>query len=896
MSTRRESRSNRIFRRLLRVFPFEFRRDYGEEMELVFREQCDEAAREGRRAGWLALWWETLAGILRTAPREHGEMLRQDLGYAVRAMRSNLGFTAVAVLSLALGIGANSAIFSLIHGVLLRPLPYPEPDRLVRIWPVRAQLGSSPATSLHDFEDWRAQSTVFESMAVYAPRYGNLTRDALPRRISYSLASADFFTVVGLGPARGRTFTAGEDQPGNDSVAVVSHRFWQRELGGRGDVLGTTVTLDGRPLEVVGVMPPGFDFPPGRGTELWKPLGMRAEDSGDRGGRWIPALARLRSGVSRTAAQAEMTAIARRLAEAYPATNTGWGAALRPLHEEVVGDTRPALLILWAAVGLVLLIVCANLANLLLARGTARRQEIALRAVLGAGRWRLVRQLLSESLLLALAGGVAGLGLARLLLALLPALAGERVPLLDRVGLDPAVLVFTLALALVTGILFGLLPAIRCSRSDLATALKEGDARGLVPRAHGRVRAALVVAEVALSVVVLVAAGLLLRSLADLVRVDPGFGARGVLSLTVAPPWGFDYTGVEPEEFVRRMMADRARAAVFYRELLERVAALPGVASAGAVNRQPLEGPWWGNYFVVEGRPVPPPGEEMHALARVVMPGYSATLGIPLVKGRLLRSSDEAGAPRVVVINQAMARTFWPDADPLGQRIDLQDYPGPPAWATVVGIVGDVRYAGLQMTPMPAFYRTFPQGRSGHFDDWGMRLLVRAEGDPLSLIAAVRREVAALDPGLPVYGVRRMDEVLAGAAGPERFRTVLLGGFAALALVLTAVGVYGVTAYTVALRTHEMGVRVALGAPRARLVGLVVGQGMALVGGGALVGLILALGLTRFLASLLYGVGATDPGTFVAVGLVLLAATLAACILPARRAARVDPILALRRE
>lgn len=879
------ARPERFFRFLLKLFPFEFRRDYGREMTLLFRDQCRDA--EGPM-GWVRLWGETLADVFKTAPREHADMLRQDLDYALRTLAKNPGFTAVAILTLALGLGLNGAFFSLVDGVLLRPLPYPDEGRLVSLRTVHEEIGTSSAASLHDFADWRAESDAFSHMAVYSVRDGNLTGTGLAERIVCSLVSNDFFATLGVGPAAGRGFLAAEDLPGNDDVAVVSHAFWQSVMGGSPTALGSALTLDGERLQVVGIMPPGFDFPPGSGVGVWKPLGMTPEQSGRRDGRWIAAIARLAPGVSLAAARSKMDAVGHRLAEAWPETNAGWTVRLAPLRDRLVGYVRPALLLLWASVGVVLLIVCANLAHLLLARGTARRQEMALRAALGAGRSRLVRQLVTESLLLSCAGGLAGLAVAHAAITGLLRLAGGRIPRAEEIGLDARVAGFTFLLALLAGLLSGLYPAMRSSRSDLAGALQEAGRSGAVVGGGGA-RSLLVVAEVALAVVVLVAAGLVVRSFAGLLAVDPGFLAHGVLAVRVAPPWRADLDG---DDAFERIQEDRLRAAGFYRELLTRVAAIPGVRSASAVNQRPLAGSdAWVSGIRSEGTPCAVE-ETPSANVRAVLPGYFETLGIPLHRGRFLAAGDDERTERVAVVSDALAEACWPGADPLGRRIALAE--DPDGGSRVVGVVGDVHGARLERRPRPTLYWTFPQARWGHFMDWHMDLLARAEGDPLALLEPIRREVAALDRSLPVFSVLTMDDALRSDLAGRRFNLVLLAVFAACALLLTAVGIYGVLAFSVGRRVHEMGVRLALGASARRILGLVVRQGMTLVGAGLVLGLAAAAALTRSLDALVYGVSATDPATYVLAGLVLLLAGLLACVVPARRAMRVDPIRALR--
>jgi putative ABC transport system permease protein len=830
------------------------------------------------------------------APREHLEVLAQDLRFALRTLRKSPLFTLVAILTLALGIGGNTVLFSVVDQVLLRPLPYPRADELVRVWASNPGRGWRRfEVSSQDFDDWRSGSRSFAQLAVYSPRAGNLTGGGDPLRVDYVVATASLWPLLGVEPLLGRTFTAEEDAPGRGEAAVVSYGFWRSYLGGDRGALGRHLTVGGEAVTVVGVMPPGFGFPDAD-TQLYKPFGTDRNRFGGRGAHWLDAVGRLAPGVSLATAQAEISTLAEGLAREYPDTNTGYGVLLEPLHEVEVGEARPALLVLWAAVGLILLIAAANLAGLLLARGIGRRQELALRAALGARRPRLLRQLLSESLLLALAGGACGLALAYGALAALPATAlGATLPRIDQVSLDLPVLAFCLGLSLATGLLFGLLPALTATRTDPAPALKEGGGRG--GGRDGRSRAVLVVAEVALAVVVLVGAGLLLRSFARLLGVDPGFDPQGLLTLRLEPPQAPLPEDLDLDQMLARLGEDRSRAVAFYDELLGRLAALPGVRAAAAINRRPLAGTYWNSSYTIAGRPRPQPGQEPDTYFRTVTPGYFTTLGIPLVAGRVLGRGDVAGAPGAVVISRAMAAASWGDDDPLGARITFDDPDEPHAlWYTVVGVVGDVRASDLETAGQPMAYATFAQSRFGHFGNWGMDLVVRTAGDPLALAAAVRGQVRALDPTLPAFAVRSMAEVVGGALAARRVNALLVGLLAAVALGLAAVGLYGVIAYSVSRRRHEIGLRMALGATPGAVVGRVVGRGMALVAAGVALGLAGAALATRLLASLLYGVGATDPATYAAVALLLAAVALLACAVPARRAARVDPAAAFRAE
>jgi len=808
------------------------------------------------------------------------ETLIQDLRYGVRTLMKNPGFAFVAVLMLALGIGANTAIFSVVNGVLLRALPYYEPERLVMVWADRpilqAQLGipDFPVT-VADFVDWRNQNQVFEQMAALEPLRMNLTGGA-PESLVGLRASASLFPLLGASFAAGRAFLPEEDQAGADRVVVISHGLWRQRYAADPKLIGQKVTLDNESYTVIGVTAPDFQFPR-RGeipfvatkVDLYLPIAFTPAIMNNRREGRMAVIARLKPGVSVQQASVEMNAIARRLTEQYPRTNTDKGVRLAPLHQQAVGKARTALLVLLGAVGFVLLIACANVANLLLARAAGRQKEMAIRAALGASRWRVVRQLLTESLLLAISGGAAGLLLAWCLVDLLLAIAPDNLPRAHDIRLDTRVAGFTLFVSLLTGIVFGLLPALQTSKINLGVTLKEGgrDSDGLLRR---RLRGFLVVSEVALAFVLLIGAGLLIRSFARLTEVDPGIDPRGVLTMDIILPHT-KYSG--------------GRIAAFYQQTLERVRALPGVEAAATTNSLPLSGSQPSTGFGIEGRPSPT-FLTFTAGWRRISPDYFSTFRIPLVKGRLLAESDGADAPPVLAVNESLARIYFANEDPLGKRII---YNG--VTREIVGVVGDVKHSALDEEAKPEIYLTMAQA------PWPfMSLAVRTSGDPMLMLAQVREQVLAVDKDQPVTNIRTMERLMARSVAPRRFNLLLLGVFALVGLALAGVGLYGVMSYTVTRRTREIGVRMAMGAQRVDVLRLVIGEGMKLAFIGALLGLGGALALTRLLKTLLFGVSATDPLTFIVIAAVLIIVALLACWIPARRAASMDPLVSLRVE
>jgi predicted permease len=812
------------------------------------------------------------------------ETLIQDLRYGARMLLKNPGFTAVAVLTLALGIGANTAIFSVVNGVLLRPLPYYEPERLVMLWaeqPIQqAQLGVTDYSVTNaDFVDWRNQNQVFEHIAAMFGHRGNLMGGGEPESVAVLYASSSLFPLLNARLAVGRAFLPEEDRAGADSVVVISHGLWRQRYGADTNIIGQKITLDNKAYTVIGVTAPDFQFPH-RGelpaqfkittkVDLYRPLAFTPAEMNDRLDDHLAVIARLKPGVSVEQASADMSAIARRLAEQYPQTNKDRGARLTPLHQQAVGKARTALLVLLGAVGFVLLIACANVANLLLARAAGRQKEMAIRAALGANRWRVVRQLLTECLLLAVSGGAAGLLLAWRLVELLPAIAPDNLPRAQDIRLDTRVAGFTLVVSLLTGIVFGLLPALQASKIDFGEGLKEG-ARGGAGLLRRRLRGFLVVGEVALALVLLIGAGLLIRSFAHLTEVDPGFDPRRILMMNVWP---------QPPKYTN------SQANAFHQQTLERVRALPGVEASSMVHPAPLSGENRSASFGVEGRPSPTE-EPFNAGIRIISPEFFKTFRVPLVNGRLLAESDDTKAPPVVVVNESLARIYFANENPLGKRLIISG-----ETHAIVGVVGDVKHSSLDEEAKAEIY--FPMAQSTRRT---MTLAVRASGDPMQMVAAVRGQVRAADKEIPIFNLQTMERLIDKSVAPRRFNMLLLGVFALVGLALAGVGLYGVISYTVTQRTREIGVRVALGAQTGDVLRQIIGEGMTLALIGVLLGLGGALALTRLMKTLLFGVSSTDPLTFIVIAAALIIVALLACWIPARRAANMDPLASLRVE
>ena len=802
----------------------------------------------------------------------------QDIRYALRVLRQSRSFSTVAVLTLALGVGANTAIFSVVRGVLLEPLPYTEPERLVDVSSVMQ--GRHTSVSPPDFLDWRSQSRSFSRLAAYFLSTTNLIGVGEPERLTQARVSSNFFEVLGVSTQLGRTFRSGEDEGSAPRVAILSDGLWRRRFGADPRIVGKTISLDGFATEIVGIAPASIRFPDG--VDLWLTTRFEPRDvaASARGARWIGVVGRLAPDAVLAGARSEMSAIAGRLALQDPSHNEGVGVAVVPLRENIVGDVRAPLLILLGAVGFVMLIACVNVASLSLGRTAAREAEIAVRTALGASRSRIARQLLTESLVLSAAGGVVGLVLAFVLTRTLIGLSPGDLPRLDTVRVDVSVAAFALALAIASGALFGVVPALHFSASALHDRLRAGGRSGSggTRPASARARRLLVVAEVALAIVLLAGAGLLLRSVAGLRAVDPGFRPGGVSTFTVS---------LSP---VRYPHADEQR--VFAAALLDRITRLPGVDGAAVTFSLPLSNSGFGFTFEIRGRPVVSGPSEPRAQVRVATPDYFRVMGIPLLRGRAFTAEDRAESPQVVVISEEAARRYWPNEDPIGQVITTgwgREEKGKRFGGEIVGIVGDVRQFNLANGPTPHIYGPFAQRP---LDE--LTVVMRASSPASTVLAAARNVVRELDDELPIYDARTLDDMVADSVAQRRFYALLLAGFAALALMLAAVGIYGVIAYSVQRRRREIGVRIALGATRERVVAMVMRQGIVLVVTGTAIGLAGAAVLTRLLRGLLFSVTATDPLTFIAAPVLLVGVAVVACVLPARRAGGVDPAVAIR--
>ncbi|MGA8553173.1 MAG: ABC transporter permease [Candidatus Acidiferrales bacterium] len=820
------------------------------------------------------------------------QTLWQDLRYGLRTMARAPGFTAVAILTLALGIGSNTAIFSVANAVLLRPLPFYEPDRLMQVWhtPPQASFPGIPtfAVSPANFLDWRSQNQTFEDMAAYGFGRYTLTGTGHPEAIRMVAATYGLFSILRSKPLLGRVFIAGEDEPGREHEVLLSNSLWRSRFGANPEMVGKNIELNGQAFTVIGIMEPGFEFPistdPDDRPQMWKPLAWTDQERAIREDHNFGVIGRLKPGVTLKQAQADLDSISNRLAQIYPKENKGWGAIAIPIRQDLVGDVRPALLILLGAVAFVLLIACANVANLTLSKALSRRKEVAVRAALGASRRRLLQQALSESLLLALAGGALGLLIAHYGVELIVDFLAGRLPRSNEIALNSWVLTFTVVISLASGFAAGLLPALRMSKADLNEALKQGLGRTASNSGGNRTRNMLVVSEVALSLMLLISAGLMIRSLWTLRHVNPGFDPHDVVTMEVSVPTG-KFT--EPTQQI-----------AFFSDVLDGVRALPGVQSAGLIDSLPLSDNGSHQPVFVEGQPKLPMADLPEVDVRLISPGYLSTMHIPLLRGRDLDDSDVAGRPGAVLISQSMAKQFWPDEDPIGKRLTLYFFPN--LTRVVVGVVADVKLNAMNETrPAAALYSPLAQMTAAAGEQWssyGMNLTVRTTVAPSNVLPAITNSIRDIDPEVPLLNVRTMGDSVSASLMPEHFTMLLLAAFAGLALLLAMIGIYSVMSYSVSRRTNEIGIRVALGASPSDVLRLVIRQGMTLAILGSAIGMVGALALSRLMVSLLYGIKPTDPATFAVVAIVLMLVALAACYIPARRAMRVDPIIAVRYE
>jgi putative ABC transport system permease protein len=861
--------------------------DFIEELAAHLTQTCDAARQQGStddeaRDAALALlrhsspWVEAARERDRLAASKGGFVeglgIGRDIRHALRMLVRTPAFTLIAVLTFAVGIGANAAVFSVIDGVLLRGLPYPDPDRITMVWiDNRREHIKEDITSYPNYRDWRDQNTVYQTLAAYADTGFVLTGAGEPERLPGAMATANFFDVLGLRPVAGRLFTVENETEGRDRVVVISYGLWQRRFGGAADAIGRTIMLNTVPHEIIGVMPPEMRWP--QAAEAWKPLAPAQRTREARGSFWLPVIGRLKPGVSVATAQTEMAGISTRLEQAYPA-NRGYGANVVGLRDQIVGGVDRALKVLMGAVAFVLLIACANLANLMLGRTAARRRELAIRTALGAGRARLIRQIVTEAVVLAMIGGAAGVLLASWATKAFVALAGDTLPPGAKIGLDVRVLLFTLAVATLAALLSGLLPALHASRAAVADSLREGGRQG-GPSGSRRTRSVLVGAEVALALVLLTGAGLLLRTLWGMQGVDRGFRADRVGMATVSLP-GSVYRN-----------PDLVRA--FYARFIERARAVPGIESASLTSGILLQLLANSTTFAVEGKPLPPPEQRAEYPVENVSPGFFDTIGASMAAGRSFQDGDNDRAAPVVIVNEALARSVWPGEDPIGKRLKPGDGTDNSPWNTVVGVVRDLRRGDVKRPIRGEVYFCTLQ-----FPPRTQTLVFRASGDPSALIPSIRRELQAIDPQLPLLRVTTLGAQLSDTLNQPRFQATLLAGFAAIALLLAAIGIYGVTSHAVSQRTQEVGIRMAMGAGRSDVRRLILRQHTLPAVIGVAVGLAGALMLSRSLTSLLYGVRAIDPATYALMSAALILVAVAACWIPASRAMRVDPLVALR--
>ncbi|HTS11952.1 MAG TPA: ABC transporter permease [Candidatus Limnocylindrales bacterium] len=884
MPSEKASFSERFFRSLIRVFPFDFQTNYGGEMAGVFREQQREAEARGGVRGVLRLWTETVAGVFRTAPREHWEILKQDCAYTFRMMRQNRGFTLIAILTLALGIGANTAIFSVVHAVLLSPLPYKQGQQLVFIRQQAEKMGLNDISfSVPEINDYREQNHTLASLVEYHAMSFTLFGHGDPARVRTGVVSWNYFDTFGIKPVLGRAFLPPDDQIGAPPVLLLSYEYWRNNFHGDPGIVGKTFEMNDKVHTVIGVLPPVPQYP--NENDVYMPTSAcpfrsskRMIEGRDR--RMMEVFGRLKPGVSVAAAEADLSTIAGRLEAEYPKSYpaaAGYGVATSSLRQELTQGARPTLIVLLAAAGFVLLIACANVANLTLSRMVRRERELAVRTALGAGRSRLLRQLLTESLVLALIGGAAGLLFAYDSLGLLAGFAARLTPRAREIHIDTGVLLFTLAAAVGVSILFGTLAAVS-ARSSVSSGLKEGSAGAGAGRQRTRVRSVLIVAQIAFSFILLIGAGLMLRSLYRMLRVNPGFVPQRVLVMNMHFNWS-KYAKSE----------DFANAG---RKILDRVKTEPGVLSAAISSNYPLEpelisyGPNTGD-FRIEGRALQPGEAPPVANLTSVSPEYFQSLGIPLLEGRATEETDNAEALKVAVINDAVRRQLWPHEDPIGKRVSFDNGDN---WIRIVGVVGDVREFGLDQPAKAEFYAPMDQSPNPS------TLIVRTAADPKNMGERIRRVVLEVDSQNAITGVRTLEEARHESLAAPRLTASLLGLFAGLALLIAVAGIGGIMALNVSQRVREIGIRLALGARPSGIVRMLVGQGLSLALLGVGIGFVGALAITRLLKALLFEVTPTDPATFIGVAIVLIVAALLACFIPARRAASIDPNIALRCE
>src|SRR5580704_9550259 len=878
----------RRFRMLLRLLPAEFRGDYGPEMEQVFTEQRAEAERHGDKMGIWRLWWETAKGIFTTAPKEHLSMLRQDAGFALRMMRKNLGFTIAAIVVLGLGIGANTAIFSVVNAVLLKPLPYEHGERLLMLNQRTARGGGGVGrSSVPELNDYRRQNRSMDGIVEYHNMQFILLGRSEPERVETGVVSWNFFDLFGVKPLAGRMFEPNDERPGAPAVLLLSYEYWQRSFGGDLTVVGKTFRMNDKPHRVIGVLPPFPQYP--NENDVYMPsvaCPFRSDPAliANRQGRMLRLFGRMKPGVKPAQAEADLSTVAAAMKHEYPdgyAKDVTPRMQASPLKAELTREAKPTMLFLLAAAGFVLLIACANVANLNLARMVRREREMSLRAAMGAGRVRLFRQLLTESFLLALGGGVLGLLLATNGLQLLTAYVARFTPRAHEVQVDAQVLLFTLAIAGIVSILTGTAPAL-ARRSELVSTLKEGGTQATLGASRGKARSTLIVAQVAVSFLLLIGAGLAVRSLINLQRVDAGFHPENVLTMQIS----LDFS---------RYMSDNGMDASnqlmlgFSDSLLEKIQAMPQVTSAAMSGEFPLDkSPAANNEYLIEGHQGEASETKPTAELNVVTPDYFRTLGIPILSGRAFDGRDRPDKPRVAIVNQSLARRYFPNQDPVGRRISFDDGK---QWTQIVGVTGDVRERTLDQAPKDLIYGPYAQ-----YPQMSPSLIIRTQGDPMNIVRAAVQHLYEVDPNQPAGHIQSLEQVRADSIAAPRLTANLLGLFALLALAIAAAGIAGVMALSVSQRTHEIGVRMAIGARPAEIVLMILSHGMGLVLVGGCVGLAGAFALTKALKSLLFGVTPTDPATFGMVAAVLAAAAFAACYMPARRAARVDPLQALRAE